>query len=163
MKDKINNADAASFEVVDSIYSKDKNSVYYRGVKLEGIEPSTLAIFTCGYAKDASKVFRVMYDGTMTLMDVSDPSSFTMFENGCYAKDKNFVYYKGNKIDGADVVSFEIGTYGTEVRDKNTRYLSGRAVKAGELILPDGTIIPGPPPPPGIPDAIIVKPYPIGL
>ncbi|MDO8604267.1 MAG: DKNYY domain-containing protein [bacterium] len=223
LKDKINNVDAASFEVVDSMYSKDKNSVYHRGVKLEGVNPSSLAIFTCGYAKDASKVFRVMYDGKMTLMDVSDPSSFTMFENGCYAKDKNFVYYfnydgskieganpktfevidgwytkdstsvyysglkiegavpslfkvmnieyakdknfvyyKGSKIDGADVVSFEIGTYGTEVRDKNTKYLSGRAVKAGELIRPDGTIVPGPSVY-GLPTGIPIQIYPMGL
>lgn len=223
LKEKINNADVASFEVVDSMYSKDKNSVYYRGIKLEGVEPSTLAIFTCGYAKDTSKVFRVMNDGTTTIMDVSDPSSFMMFENGCYAKDKNFVYYfnydgskiagadpktfkiidswytkdsasvyyagvkidgtdldsfkvmnieyakdknlvyyKGNKIDGADAGSFDIGTYGTEVRDKNTRYLSGRAVKDGELLLPDGTIIPGPSAY-GLPTGTPVQIYPMGL
>lgn len=223
LKEKINNADSASFEVVDNTYARDKNFAYYRGIKLEGVNPSTLAIFTCGYAKDSSKVFRMAYDGTMTIMDVSDPSSFTMFENGCYAKDKNFVYnfnyngskidganpktfevidgwytkdstsvyysgvkidgadcrsfkglspdyakdknsvyYKGGKIDGADSDSFELSSYGTDAHDKNSSYTFGKPVKTGGVMI-QANMPTGAMPPPGIRDAIIVKPYPLGL
>lgn len=223
IKEKIMNADPDTFEVIDYTYTKDKNSAYYRGKKIEGVDPVSFGILSCGYAKDKSKVFKVNYDGVINVLDVSDISSFKVFEGNCYAKDKNFVYfynydgvriegadpktfeiidswytkdltsvyymgariqdanpktfmvmkgdyakdkksvyYMGKRIENADPDSFELSSYGTDAHDKNSSYLFGKAIKTGDVMIeanmPTGAI-----PPPGIQDAIIVKPYPLGL
>lgn len=116
-----------------SNYSKDKNGVYHRndvgvlvvGEKIEGADPQSFELIygeisghgqNCDtstffpqfytYAKDSKNVY---YEGK--LMKDVDIHSFEPIENGnshIYARDRNTVYYKDIKINGADPETFRV-------------------------------------------------------
>ena len=89
--------DVKTFEVLPNYYSKDKNNVY-RPInewihKIDGANPQTIKVLNQYYSKDDKNVF---YDSDKILN--ADVTSFVVLdgENG-YAKDKNSVYYSGEK------------------------------------------------------------------
>lgn len=100
MKDVL---DSKSFKSLDNNYFQDKNHIYY---------------------------FHVMSDGgTMSIIDEADLLSFKVFKHSMYGIDNKSAFYRGTKIKGADILTFEpiiiedggnkIGWY---ANDKNNYY-----------------------------------------
>ena len=71
--------DPQTYEVINQLYSKDKNNIYYNDKKIEGVDKNT---------------FELTYD-------------FGSVVNGYYSKDKNNVYYENKKLKGIDVKTFK--------------------------------------------------------
>ncbi|MBP9479516.1 MAG: DKNYY domain-containing protein [Sebaldella sp.] len=104
-------ADFNTFKVIerDSDYGKDKRNVYYRGIKIKGVNPSYFTYISRGtieslYFKDNKNVY---YEGER-IKEV-DFKSFKIIGSS-YAVDKNNVYYVGRKINEADRKTFKIST-----------------------------------------------------
>lgn len=100
MKDVL---DLKSFKSLGNNYFQDKNHIYY---------------------------FYAMADGgTMTVVVGADSQSFKVFDHSLYGIDKKSAFYRGTKIKGVDVQTFQpiiiedsgnkIGWY---ARDKNSYY-----------------------------------------
>ena len=89
--DKISNADANSFVVLegDHSYAKDKNAVYYSGEKIKGANPKTFKIIEDGmYSKDDKNVY-----AAVDIIKDADPQTFRRIPETNYARDKNNLYY----------------------------------------------------------------------
>ena len=122
---KIQEANADTFELLTKTYSKDKNHVFSYNEKIESADVNTFQVMG-NYARDKNHV----YFGATILTDV-DSSSFKVFENWRYFSDKSGVYYAGkgrNKIENADIDSFETLKW-DYARDKNHVYNHGQILE----------------------------------
>lgn len=114
--------DPASFTAYDNGYSKDKNSVYYFGEKIEGWDPASFKYFNYAYISDKNGVY---YNNKK--IPEADPKTFELlkFENendNRYGRDKNSVYFNGKKTDVSDPKSFEIISFSYSKDKKNVYY-----------------------------------------
>ena len=114
-------ADHKTFEIINYMYSKDKNVVYYNGYdsgyKLPDSDPKTFEVLSDSYSKDKSTVY---HHGKK--LNGADSESFVTIGNN-YAKDKYTIYYSGKKIEDSDVETFEIINHKFS-KDKRAVYLS---------------------------------------
>jgi hypothetical protein len=133
---KIDGVDAQTFEVLSGFppdhirvsYVKDKHAVYMiKNAQAEILpaDPKTFMIIKeTGhnvYTRDKNKVF---FDSALEYKHVpladADPDTFQMIDqNMFYSKDKNFVYYNGEKIDGAEAATFQVLNYYLSKDKKN--------------------------------------------
>lgn len=70
-------------------------------------------------------------------LDTADRKSFKSLGNSMYAKDKNFVYYRGEIIKEADKETFEVINHPKRcvcAKDKNNFYLWDEVIKDSETI-----------------------------
>ncbi|WP_163989128.1 DKNYY domain-containing protein [Pyxidicoccus caerfyrddinensis] len=95
-------ADAHSFEPLGHGFARDAHRVYYGSHPLRDADVRTFEVLSEGYARDAQRVF---YSG-QALADVA-PSAFRTLGGGC-ATDGESVYRGMNRLDGADVETFEV-------------------------------------------------------
>ena len=94
--EKLQNADAKTFEILGYHIAKDKNYVYYESDNnLYKIENADL------------KTFEIL------------DSSYTGYGN--FSKDKNYIYLNNKKLEGIDVKTFE-KMQANLIRDKNDIY-----------------------------------------
>ncbi len=92
---KLKDVDISTFEEIHSGYSKDKKSVYYRGIKLHGADSKTFEIIDYNYSKDKNSV----YCGS-TKMKNADPKTFEVVDKSRnLTKDKNNRYQNCFLID----------------------------------------------------------------
>lgn len=120
---------------IDSHFAKDQNNLYdlRNHMIIKNVDVSTFKIINQFYSKDKNHVF---YGRHGNKIEHSDPATFNIyseFNNTGYAKDKNAVYYRGQKIMEADLESFHItrppnGRNSNYAEDKNNRYLYGKAI-----------------------------------
>ena len=74
-------------------YGKDRNHVYYEGVRLPGSHPSTFTFLGNRYAKDKNNVY---YEGK--IVEGADPATFKNIDPDGYEwMDKSDTYYNGKK------------------------------------------------------------------
>jgi len=100
MKDVV---DSESFKSMGSYYYQDKNHIYY---------------------------FHVMSDGgTMSIIDEANHKTFKVFKHSMYGVDSQSAFYRGAKIAGVDISTFEpiiIESEGQKIgwhaKDKNSYY-----------------------------------------
>lgn len=124
--------DAGTFEVLPADYSKDKNNVYSLEngwiQRVNGANPKTIKVLNQFYLKDDKNVF---FNDKKILG--ADANSFIALdkENG-YAKDKNTVYYFGQKVEGANVKTFEVISDGEYSKDDKNVYASGEIIKGAD-------------------------------
>ena len=126
----IKNADVNSFEVMkNSMYTKDKNNIYYSNRKIIGADLPTFQIGSDGFSKDKNNI----YFGGKKILGV-DRDTIKIIELP-YIKDKNNVYYGNKKIEGADKNTFEL-TYDFKSvvnnyysKDKNNVYYENKKLK----------------------------------
>ena len=105
------------------VYSIKDNTVYWSNLQLgEKVDLNTLTIITKEGENIPLKNYLKKYDNSREI------ESF-------FIKDKNNVYYKGGKIEGADSTTFEltVSTYDRinvshEAKNKNHKYLLGKIV-----------------------------------
>jgi putative membrane protein len=121
--------DPQTYEVINQLYSKDKNNIYYSNRKIIGADLPTFQIGSDGFSKDKNNI----YFGGKKILGV-DRDTIKIIELP-YIKDKNNVYYGNKKIEGADKNTFElIYDFGSVVngyysKDKNNVYYENKKLK----------------------------------
>ena len=69
------NADYATFIILGTHFTKDKNSVYFKGAIIDGADPASFEYFNMFYQKDKNAVY---FKGA--IIDGADPASFVVIE-----------------------------------------------------------------------------------
>ena len=121
--------DPQTYEVINQLYSKDKNNIYYSNRKITGADLPTFQIGSDGFSKDKNNIY---FRGKKILG--VDRDTIKIIELP-YIKDKNNVYYGNKKIEGADKNTFElIYDFGSVVnryysKDKNNVYYENKKLK----------------------------------
>ena len=100
--------DPQTYEVINQLYSKDNNNIYFRGKKISGVDKETFEkIDKYNYSKDKNNIY---YDDKK--IEGVDKNTFELMYdfgsvvNEYYSKDKNNVYYENKKLKGIDVKTF---------------------------------------------------------
>ena len=132
---KIIKPDMASFARLDvSRLAKDKNGIYYQGdfIKIDTTGFSVVG-FISHYDKQSDyyweepiwRTYKQAFRGTKPIA-ISDPATFESVTI-CYFKDKNYLYYYDQKVEGADVATLQKESIDKEfVSDKNNTYYQGK-------------------------------------
>ena len=131
---KIIKPDMASFARLDvSRLAKDKNGIYYQG---DFIKIDTTGFRVVGFISHDDKpsdyweepiwrTYKKAFRGTKPIA-ISDPATFESVTT-CYFKDKNYLYYYDQKVEGADVATLQKESIDEEfVSDKNNTYYKGK-------------------------------------
>ena len=134
--EKLGNIDIASFKYFDNWIAKDKNRVFYMDERKDIKNADAKTFERMGesyYFRDKNNVFALKndysdsnYNWVLEMSKNIDRSSFDIL-NTEFGKDKNGVYYFGEKIDGissnnAKVVE-ELGDYDYIFQSGNDHYL----------------------------------------
>ena len=134
--EKLGNIDIASFKYFDNWIAKDKNRVFYMDERkdIKNADAKTFErMEESYYFRDKNNVFALKndypdsnYNLVLEMSKNIDRSSFDIL-NAEFGKDKNGVYYFGEKIDGissnnAKVVE-ELGDYDYIFQSDNDHYL----------------------------------------
>ena len=131
---KIIKPDMASFALLDvSGFAKDKNGIYYRGdlIKIDTTGFRVVGVISL-YDKQSNyweepiwRTYKKAFRGTKQI-NISDPATFESVTS-CYFKDKNYLYYYDQKVEGADVATLQKDLANGEfVSDKNNTYYQGK-------------------------------------
>ncbi len=99
---RLKDADLFSFEVINDIYSKDKQNVYYKDGIITDADASTFEMIDDIYSKDKQNV----YYKNCIITD-ADVSTFEVIDD-IYSKDKNHKYYQNGILLGLDPSSSPI-------------------------------------------------------
>jgi hypothetical protein len=117
--------DPASFVILNNDYVKDKNAVYYKNIKIDFSDPKTFTIMKSGYSKDKN----FAYNGEKMILDAKGSEFIEIKEiyGRLYHKDKENVYLKGVKIEGADPKTFLVIDHEYS-KDKKYVYYNGENI-----------------------------------
>ena len=128
---KIIKPDMASFAILGSGLAKDKNGIYYQG---DLIKIDTTGFRVVDVIRDKQsdyreepiwRTYKKAFRGTKQI-NISDPATFESVST-CYFKDKNYLYYYDQKVEGADVATLQKELADEEfVSDKNNTYYRGK-------------------------------------
>ena len=128
---KIIKPDMASFAILESGLAKDKNGIYYQG---DLIKIDTTGFRVVDVIRDKQsdyreepiwRTYKKAFRGTKPI-NISDPATFESVST-CYFKDKNYLYYYDQKVEGADVATLQKeSTEGEFVSDKDNTYYQGK-------------------------------------
>ena len=121
----LKNIDKKSFEILENDFAKDKNNIYYKGEKIEKIDPKSAKIFGSHFVKNEKIVFDAYEKKELKDVDTKTLKSVGDY----YFKDKNNAYFDMKKID--EKVDLETFVYLDffYARDKNNLYFYGQKVK----------------------------------
>ena len=128
---KIIKPDMASFAILGSGLAKDKNGIYYQG---DLIKIDTTGFRVVDVIRDKQsdykeepiwRTYKKAFRGTKQI-NISDPATFESVST-CYFKDKNYLYYYDQKVEGADVATLQKDLANEEfVSDKLNTYYQGK-------------------------------------
>ena len=137
---KIIKPDIASFAILNVsgsaadiilIFAKDKNGIYYQG---DFIKIDTTGFRVVDVIRDKQsdyreepiwRTYKKAFRGKKQI-NISDPATFESVST-CYFKDKNYLYYYDQKVEGADVATLQKErAEGKFVSDKNNTYYQGK-------------------------------------
>ena len=123
--------DPQTYEVINQLYSKDKNNIYYSDRKIIGVDlPTFQRIDEYIYSKDKNNIY---FRGKK--ISGADKDTFEKIDEYNYSKDKNNIYYNDKKIEGVDKNTFELTyDFGSVVneyysKDKNNVYYENKKLK----------------------------------
>ena len=123
--------DPQTYEVINQLYSRDKNNIYYDNKKIEGADlPTFQRIDEYIYSKDKNNIY---FRGKK--ISGADKDTFEKIDKYNYSKDKNNIYYDDKKIEGVDKNTFELTyDFGSVVneyysKDKNNVYYENKKLK----------------------------------
>ena len=130
---KIIKPDMASFAILGSGLAKDKNGIYYQGdfIKIDTTGFRVLGVISHHdkpsdyWEEPIWRTHKKAFRGTKPIA-ISDPATFESVTT-CYFKDKNYLYYYDQKVEGADVATLQKELADEEfVSDKNNTYYRGK-------------------------------------
>ena len=128
---KIIKPDMASFVPLNvSGFAKDKNGIYYQGDFIK-IDTTGFRVVRFIYDKQSDyrepiwRTYKKAFRGKKQI-NISDPATFESVST-CYFKDKNYLYYYDQKVEGADVATLQQNFADREfVSDKLNTYYKGK-------------------------------------
>ena len=137
---KIIKPDMASFAILGSGLAKDKNGIYYQG---DLIKIDTTGFRVVDVIRDKQsdyreepiwRTYKKAFRGKKQI-NISDPATFESVST-CYFKDKNYLYYYDQKVEGADVATLQKDLANEEfVSDKLNTYYKGKTfIYKGERV-----------------------------
>lgn len=146
---KIENADLKTFKDLDYNFAKDKNNIYYKNKKLDGIDAASFEKIVFNFIKDKNRLYKIDEDeekNEIKLIPINEKVNLENFEEiggNYYKDDKNLYYFEENefkKIDGSDPNSFEYDNenYTFIAKDKNNVYFDGEKVKGIDVKSAEG-------------------------
>ena len=146
---KIENADLKTFKDLDYNFAKDKNNIYYKNKKLDGIDAASFEKIVFNFIKDKNRLYKIDEDeekNEIKLIPINEKVNLENFEEigGNYYKDDKNLYYFGEnefkKIEGADPNSFKYDNenYTFIAKDKNNVYFEGEKVKGIDVKSAEG-------------------------
>ena len=131
---KIIKPDMASFVPLNvSGFAKDKNGIYYQGdfIKIDTTGFRVVRVISHHdkpsdyWEEPIWRTHKKAFRGTKPIA-ISDPATFESVTT-CYFKDKNYLYYYDQKVEGADVATLQKErAEGKFVSDKNNTYYQGK-------------------------------------
>ena len=132
---KIIKPDMASFAILDVLLglAKDKNGIYYRGDLIKIDTTGFRVVGVIGHHDKQSdyweepiwRTYKKAFRGTKQI-NISDPATFESVTS-CYFKDKNYLYYYDQKVEGAEVATLQKDLANGEfVSDKLNTYYKGK-------------------------------------
>ena len=130
---KIIKPDMASFAILESGLAKDKNGIYYQGdlIKIDTTGFRVVGVISHHdkpsdyWEEPIWRTYKKAFRGTKPIA-ISDPATFESVTT-CYFKDKNYLYYYDQKVEGADVATLQKERAdGKFVSDKNNTYYQGK-------------------------------------
>jgi len=145
-ENRLSGIDPATFEEIDAAFTKDKNNIYYEDVPMKGIDPKTFEPFVnYTHVKDKNGIYHFyLFNDDLVVEKVElspeiDLKTLQPFENYAeYSKDKNNVYYDFQKIEGADIKTFEPDGYSIGKDKKGVYYkthkINGIDVNSTEVL-----------------------------
>jgi len=107
--EKISDSDPTTFEILEKTgFSKDKNNVYHIGQIIQNADPETFEFIGNRYTQDKNYIF-FSFSGESNIVENADRDTFEELpeDNNIYAKDKNYVYYMGEILEGEDPETFQ--------------------------------------------------------
>ena len=124
---EIKEADAASFEVLEGGYAKDKNHAYVDGLILPQSEAGTFKIIRKPYAADGNHIF---YDRWLLS---NSPDKFRILEKGYSADGEKVFFGREEFLPGTvDAATFEQVGSSDFFRDKNRVYMDDKIVEGAD-------------------------------
>ena len=131
---KIIKPDMASFVPLNvSGFAKDKNGIYYQGdfIKIDTTGFRVVRVISHHdkpsdyWEEPIWRTHKQAFRGTKPI-NISDPATFESVTT-CYFKDKNYLYYYDQKVEGADVATLQKELADEEfVSDKDNTYYRGK-------------------------------------
>ncbi|MCG7562565.1 DKNYY domain-containing protein [Pseudoalteromonas sp. McH1-42] len=122
-------ADPATFRKLSQYYAADKRYVYFKGEIVRGANPDNVRVIDDkwnyrGYLLSDNKV----YLGTDKVFTPCDIDTFKVFDVGGFAKDRECVFFEGERVTGASAKSFR-GLYIDYGADHQHVYYQTKRVK----------------------------------
>ncbi|WP_374123752.1 DKNYY domain-containing protein [Leptotrichia hongkongensis] len=135
---KINGIVADGFEQIQSNFIKDRNGIYKfeedeneKSLKITPINAKidfkNLRELDWKYFGDDKNIYYFDED-SFKKVDKADINSFERIDSTGFFKDKNNVYYEGEKVEGIDTNSIEVIS-GMWIKDKNNVFYEGQKLK----------------------------------
>ena len=135
---KINGIVADGFEQIQSNFIKDKNGIYKfeeneneKSLKITlinaKIDFENLKELDWKYFGDDKNIY-YFDESDFKKLDRADINSFERIEYTGFFKDKNNVYYDGEKVEGIDMNSIEV-INGMCIKDKNSVFYQGKKLE----------------------------------
>lgn len=120
---KLENMDRNSFGVVNNRFAKDRNKILIGLQEVPNIDHDSVKFFDSYFVDRNRGYFILDNDTQLRIINDVDIETFEDLGN-YYAKDKNYAYFKGRRIIGADAASFTMNEYGIP-SDQNGAYVEG--------------------------------------
>ena len=131
---KIIKPNMASFVPLNvSGFAKDKNGIYYQGdfIKIDTTGFRVVGVISHDdkpsdyWEEPIWRTYKQAFRGTKPI-NIFDPATFETV-SFCYFKDKNYLYYYDQKVEGADVATLQKNLANGEfVSDKDNTYYQGK-------------------------------------
>ncbi len=125
VKDLIPGADAASFKVLKhDNYATDRNFAYYKGIRIEGADPSSFRSIDEFYAVDDRRAYQSRY-----AIERAEGKTFEVID-GNWSRDRSDCYYNTTPIGVCDRETFTVRSeyYNWWASDKKCYYYQGKKV-----------------------------------
>ena len=123
---EIDDADAATFDIIDRTYARDSGQVYINGYPLPGAQPGSFELLERpGFARDSRRVYQ--HDQPIS----TDPGHFELLPGGL-SKDSSRVYASDGAVLSHDPAEFEIVSDEDDylfARDGGSVYVNNRPIR----------------------------------
>lgn len=108
----VEGADPETFSTINqstnSYLGKDKNHVFIGASILAGADPATFEQIHDYYWKDKQFVFLLQFGGDSCVIPEADPATFEVLGNDNWARDKQDVYFKFDKLPNCNASKFTV-------------------------------------------------------
>jgi hypothetical protein len=125
---EIYGADVNTFQIIDSVYAKDKSNVYFNGFVIPDSDPATFELLGTWFSRDKNHVY------VSGQIFTDDPENFEIIDGNIYI-DSQHIYWSTTIISDDPQNLVVIGSFGfyTYFKDSQTVFVNGNAINGADL------------------------------